>query len=322
MGTRQRLFLAISCVGLFAGCCSAAQQSGNERLSVPDMSQLNEIGAQYLPGGYAKSNFTLDDAKRLVLQKCRKAHEGGDGSQRAAGDFNETATTVRLETAVHRLMDCAKDLVNVTKLLEEIEEAKPRGDLDEVFEKYCANLPRAKSCVHDFNDALLPCMTSAERAQNTVMVSIVDQLLNFICMKNGDHIALFIAEAGPECLMQNKEHIGQCINSTYAGYMPKELSAAVELPELLLGPRQCLDLRDLERCVVRHVEQCSNITPANIVESIFRFVLKQSKCQAEIDKTLQPQKLQADSSKAAALPWGGVKVMLAASLLLPMLLST
>jgi hypothetical protein len=42
-----------------------------------------------------------------------------------------------LQAAKDEVQECIKSLVNVTELQTEIEEAKPTGDLDVVFRKYC-----------------------------------------------------------------------------------------------------------------------------------------------------------------------------------------
>jgi hypothetical protein len=42
-----------------------------------------------------------------------------------------------LQAAKDELQECFKSIVNVTELQEEMEKAKPTGDLDTVFRKYC-----------------------------------------------------------------------------------------------------------------------------------------------------------------------------------------
>jgi hypothetical protein len=42
-----------------------------------------------------------------------------------------------LQVGKDDLQECVKSLVNVTELQAEVEYAKPTGDLDAVFRKYC-----------------------------------------------------------------------------------------------------------------------------------------------------------------------------------------
>jgi len=238
---------------------------------------LNKLKSQYLSEDYTRTNFTMDDIKDLLYKKCKK------------GGVTDPQILSELEKASLNLIQCASEIANLTVILEEIEMARPRGELDEVFEKYCNKQPQAERCLHDFNRALLPCLTVAERTQNVVIMKIISSLLSFICYKNGDQIAMFIAEEGPECLEDNKENISNCMNATFAAYMPKEghLPELTDIPELVIGPKQCIDLYDFEECVLSYLEKCNEITPANIIESMFRYVKNETKCQPEIDKNKQ-----------------------------------
>lgn len=249
--------------------------------SVLENVDVDQLKASYLPEGLRGGNVTPEDLRRLLQSKCRRANKQ---------PVNATALGGAIEQAGIRLAECLSGLANMTEIQAEIKEASPKGDLDVVFEKYCLRMPRAKVCLKDFNDALLPCLTSEERAHNAVLQRIGDRLLEFICYKNGDQIALFIAEQGPECLEQSREGIANCLNDTFGGYLPKELKAdwtnGEGLPELVLGPRQCVDLYDFETCTVRLLERCDVITPSNIVESMFRYVRRESSCQPHIDKAM------------------------------------
>ena len=250
-----------------------------QKLSANEQEQIQQLTSQFLPAEFGKGNFSLEDAKALLRKKCKKA----------ATLTDTTDIYDKVEKAALKLTRCANEIVNITLIMEEVEDARPRGELDNVFQKYCDKQPLAEKCLHDFNAALKPCLTREERQQNDVMMRIVTSLLNFICYKNGDQIALFIAEEGPECLEANKENISNCMNATFSAYLPRQengsiASNLVELPELVLGPKQCIDLRDFEECVLSYLEKCNEITPANIIESMFRYVKNETKCQTETEK--------------------------------------
>ena len=86
-------------------------------------------------------------------------------------------------------MECAQRLVNFTALPEEIEKAKPNGNLDTVFNKYCNKRNEAIECVETFTNSLDPCLTKEERDQKVVIVNITKSLLEFVCHENGNQIA-------------------------------------------------------------------------------------------------------------------------------------
>ncbi|KAM7347829.1 27 kDa hemolymph protein-like [Cochliomyia hominivorax] len=254
---------------------------------------VGSLTRDYWPEQFTNSNFTLEDAKTLLYKKCKKA---------ALISQKPSQTYENIEMAANKLLECANGIANITELMAEIETARPLGDLDVVFHKYCSKLPQAEHCLLEFNAQILPCLTPAERAQNTIMMRIITSLLGFICHKNGDQIALFIAEEGPECLEANKENISNCMNATFSAYLTPNgqlTQQEQELPELVLGPKQCIDLHDFEECVLSYLEKCNVITPANIIESLFRHVKNETKCQEEIDKVISFQPTQAQQRNMA-----------------------
>lgn len=93
-------------------------------------------------------------------------------------------------------MQCIQNLVNFTALPDEIEKAKPNGNLDTVFNKYCNKRSLALECVDEFILSLDPCLSAEEKDQKVVFVNITKSLLEFICYENGNQIAckyLYIA---------------------------------------------------------------------------------------------------------------------------------
>jgi len=104
-----------------------------------------------------------------------------------------------------------------------------------------------------------------------------------VCHKDGDQIALFIAEEGPECLESQKDNIQECFNSTISTFLNNtdihENNKIKALPKLVVGETQCGDIRHLELCIVRHLEHCTKITPANLIESMFNFIRNETVCR-------------------------------------------
>lgn len=238
-----------------------------------DLSNINVNDLQnQLPGDFPKTNLTLDDAKTLLKDKCIKV----------AGETKGLEAYNAIEASTLTLAECINGIVNYTAIQEEITEASPKGELDVVFNKYCLKRPEAIECIETFNSKLTPCLDEEERQNQDVFMRIIRSLLNFVCHKGGDQIALFIAEKGPECLEAHKDDIQNCINSTFSGYVPAEgIDSVKSLPKFVMGPQQCDDMERLESCIVKKLETCEEITPANIVESMFRFIKNETICRSQ-----------------------------------------
>lgn len=98
--------------------------------------------------------------------------------------------------------------------------------------------------MENFTSVLEPCLEPKEIEGKRTFVKIFKNLLNFVCYKDGDQIALFIAEKGPECFDTRKDDLISCMNSTFYGYMPSEKEIEsnhmpTELPQLVMGTTQC-----------------------------------------------------------------------------------
>lgn len=150
---------------------------------------------------------TVDELKRLVKDKCAKV-SGGDAAYEA------------IEHGAVELKTCTSGLVDVEQLQKEIHDAEPKGELDTVFNKYCRRRDTATGCMETFTSLLEPCLQPNEIEAKKTFVNMFKKFLNFVCFKDGDHIALFIAEKGPECFDQRKEDLINCVNSTFTDYIP------------------------------------------------------------------------------------------------------
>lgn len=91
-------------------------------------------------------------------------------------------------------------------------------------------------------------------------------------------LLVFIAENGPECFTNKSLDIQNCMNETFKGYMGSEMPTIDNLPDLVLGEKECMDMDKLQICIVNVLEKCSESTPANLVESLFKFVRKETPC--------------------------------------------
>lgn len=207
----------------------------------------------------------VKETQMKVEEKCKKV--GGE------------AAFIRAQNAKTELMECMQNLINVTELQQKVEDAKPVGKLDEVSREYCHKSPVLKNCIQNFTDSVEGCLEEAEKESVKTTLNVTNAILDFVCHKQGDRIALFIAEGGQDCLNKTSAEIQECMNSTLGNLVPQEKSNIESLPQLVLGEKECLALQDMQTCTVNVMEKkCAEPTPANIVESMFRFIIKMTPC--------------------------------------------
>lgn len=257
------LSLLMSSLIIFLGILSAA-------VCALDSSAVNlDEFKNQIPPELANGNLT-DKAKNLFKDKCQKIAGDNDKGGEAFSNLEQGFVTA---------MECVSQIVNVSALQVEMEKARPTGDMDSVFHKYCMKRPAALICLRNLVEKVEPCLEQEERNNTAVLMHIFESMLEFVCYKGGDQIALFIAERGPECLDSKKEQIQRCMNNTFGEFLPKDSVENMEtLPKFIIGPKQCEDIQNLSDCITKELETCEEITPANIVDSMFRFIKNQTIC--------------------------------------------
>lgn len=217
--------------------------------------------------GFCQCNFSLQnlpefDATGEIKQRCDQ--RGGEGTYDKIVETREKFVT------------CMQGLMDADTIKAEIEEAKKTGSMDEVFGKYCNKRPKIQSCLDMVTDKVKLCLDDNEKDALNITLDIVRQLGDFICFKDGDRIAMFVAEGGVECLKDHVEGIKNCVNSTL-NINPSETNS---IPNLLIDKKKCDDLGKVQACVVEELEKCKDSTPANIVDALFRFI-KKSACKTK-----------------------------------------
>ncbi|KAJ0179737.1 hypothetical protein K1T71_004328 [Dendrolimus kikuchii] len=209
---------------------------------------------------YKVSDVHRDQMRALLRTQCKK---------NGAEDKVES-----VEQAGQVFVDCVKEIINVEILKDEIEAAKPTGSLDEVFKKYCDKSPKLKTCWHNLLDGVMPCLDATAQEQIGSAKNGTDQLIDFLCYKDGDRIAMFIAEKGPECFQQKANDLRECANKI------KESVSTVEAAKNLNLAEKCAKFDELTTCVVNSLEKCDTPTPANMVESLLKYMRKGSPCNS------------------------------------------
>lgn len=121
-----------------------------------------------------------------------------------------------------------------------------------------------------------------------LLVGFIFLLIFTLSLNSLKIILVFIAEKGPECFSEKKDAIMECMNSTFSGYVPTETPTLASLPNFVLGEKECADMKKLETCIVTELENCEESTPANLVESLFKFVKNETPC-VNMTKTAPPK---------------------------------
>lgn len=114
------------------------------------------------------------------------------------------------------------------------------------FFRYCRKRTAALDCLTNFTSKLEPCLEPKELDGKLTVQKVFINLLNFICHKDGDQIALFVAEKGPECFKSTQNQLIDCVNGTFSKYATpenekrfKNITSATVLPEFVIGLDQC-----------------------------------------------------------------------------------
>lgn len=108
--------------------------------------------------------------------------------------------------------------------------------------RYCRKRDIATACVENFTTTLNPCLEQDEINTKDTIVNVFKNILKFVCHKDGDQIALFIAEKGPECFAKSKDALLSCKDSLVNAYLPSgtnQLNIPNELPQFVIGDTQC-----------------------------------------------------------------------------------
>ncbi|CAG9860593.1 unnamed protein product [Phyllotreta striolata] len=210
--------------------------------------------------GFCLADPAIPDLDDFEALKDRCDKKAGNGTF-------EKIKAARMETQT-----CIENLISIDAFKTELEVSRQSGSMDEVFNKYCKKIPKFRACIKKTYDALEPCLEEKEKNAVNFTSNIVQQLGEFACFKNGDRLAMFVAEGGADCLKSRSEGIQNCVNETIK-FNPETFSAN-SIPNLVVDKRVCDDLVKIQTCVVKDMENCPKSTPANLIDALFKFVKK------------------------------------------------
>lgn len=210
-----------------------------------------------------------EDVENVLREKCKT-----NGAESAVDELQEQQEKLKI---------CIEQYINFTRVQKELDKAKKTGSMDEVFGKYCKKWPSMYACFDNVTSIARSCMNDNEKKAFNKTVDILLELQEFVCFKDGDRIAMFVAEGGVQCVQERKEGVQSCLNATLGARIPEsdDLSIAT-LPSFLFTPKDCQDFDTVRECVNVELEKCKDSTPANIVDAFFKFLKKHMPCEGAV----------------------------------------
>ncbi|XP_076265549.1 27 kDa hemolymph protein-like [Rhynchophorus ferrugineus] len=183
----------------------------------------------------------------------------------------------RIKAAAKETKTCLQGKINPDQIKSELDEAKKTGSMDEVFGKYCKKRPEIKECILRTVNISKECLEENEKTALDNAIRVIDEILDFACFRDGDRLAMFVAEGGVECISSRKDQIKDCVNATLkidvSGLSLTSLPTS--LPSLGVDKKKCDDFGKIQECVVTDLENhCKDTTPSNIVDALFKFIKK------------------------------------------------
>ncbi|KAK4875014.1 hypothetical protein RN001_011436 [Aquatica leii] len=220
--------------------------------------KLNEIP------GLGNNAPTIEEIIEAAQKKCEE-----NGGKEA---FD------RLMVAKDEIQECFQSNFNLTHIEGELNEKRKNGSMDEVFAKYCKKRPIIEACLKNLTNAVEPCLEESEKSSVKLLVSITENFIDFGCYKDGDRLAMFLAEGGLECVKNKSAELESCANKTLSHRIPANF-ALTSVPLLVFNNDGCQDYFNLQSCVVSTLEGCSDHTSANLVDAMFKFIRRSTPCK-------------------------------------------
>lgn len=180
----------------------------------------------------------------------------------------------------------------INDLISEMDKESASGQVEEVAKGYCSKVSQLNVCYKNVSEAVEPCFSDKEKANLKTVVNVTEQLGEFLCEKDGDRVALFLAEGGRDCYKSKRKELQACFNGTFlSGFRDGEL-------RVTFGEKECNQLKEIERCVVTSLESCPEPTTANMTESLFKFLRRANFCKdAMITKHEKHSNVMSDKAK-------------------------
>lgn len=178
------------------------------------------------------------------------------------------------------LIHCFLQEFDFISIYMEMEERKAKGELDEVFKKYCREkVPPVRVCLKKFLEVSRECLHKNERQGLNTTLQMVDAAINFTCHNSGDRIALFLAEDGYDCVEEKREKILDCVNNSVPElfhYSKPKTQNNVHF--IVFDDENCRKGDMMMNCVEDSLLGCKDPTPSNLVHGMLQAVRDMTPC--------------------------------------------
>lgn len=220
----------------------------------------------------------LKECIKNELEQCESSSPAGILEKIVDDIFGEIPCTLKNFTQA-----CLDSFINTTKLELELNEAKKTGSMDEVFGRYCNKYENISLCYISPLEKSRKWISEQESKNLNESLKTIEKLKDFLCYRDGDRMAMFVAEKGVECMKEQKEMLQQCVNTTFGSRVPTELNALtfLEIPTFLITEKDCDDFDEVRVCVNTELEKCDTPTPANLVNAFFKYLKSHTPCRQQ-----------------------------------------
>ncbi|XP_031349686.1 27 kDa glycoprotein-like [Photinus pyralis] len=106
--------------------------------------------------------------------------------------------------------------------------------------------------------ALRNCLDPSEKSVIHLVNAVIEVVNEFICYEDGARAAMFVSEDGFECVLVKAEKMRTCLSNTIA--IHPTLTIILE------------DYLSMSKCVVRTLDECDDVTAANMVHALMKRV--------------------------------------------------
>lgn len=242
----------------------------------------------------------------IELYNAPKLNPNEDYLREVCDKNNRSEEYPKAMEAVKNFKKCFANITSYAELPAKIKKSKPYGELDTVFKEYCQKTDDMKACVHWFLLGVQPCLDPRQVQLRYMTEKITDSVLQFVCENEGDHIALFISEKGPDCILSKQEGIKKCVKDNFHDpkinpmlweitqevyYHTERFNFSTEKDIKILDDfdlAKCRMFHRVRKCIVLELQTCSGSTPANVVDSIFNLIHNETSCAGFKIQDLDP----------------------------------
>lgn len=107
--------------------------------------------------------------------------------------------------------------------------------------RYCGRRHQLINCTRTVGSKIEPCLSAKETVNKNIAVNMFVKGLDFVCHKEGDQIALFIAEKGPECFKDKNVELQKCVKDSVTPYLPNKTDSIdfKKIPTLDFDKTKC-----------------------------------------------------------------------------------